>query len=107
MVTEDIVRLSATTQRPQMGSSYNTGQQVDFTINYSGMNVNDPYRDISSIILQNGQWTNAKRNLKPDFVGNNELKYSSLSDKNIFPGVMNSGISILKASGTSRSLSGK
>jgi hypothetical protein len=86
MVTEDIVRLSATIQRPQMGSSYNTGQQVDLTINYSGMNVSDPYRDISSVILQNGQWTNVKRNLKPDLVGNNELKYSSLSDKNIFPG---------------------
>jgi hypothetical protein len=86
MVTEDVVRLSATAQRPQMTDSYNTGQQVDFTINYSGMNISDPYRDISSFILQNGQWINAKRNLKPDLVGNNELKYSSLSDKNIFTG---------------------
>ncbi len=32
------------------------------------------------------RWNNAKRNLKPEFYGNNELKYSSLSDKNIFPG---------------------
>jgi hypothetical protein len=86
MVTEDVVRLSATAQRPQMTDSYNTGQQVDFTINYAGMNIGDPYRDISSFILQNGQWIIAKRNLKPDLVGNNELRYSSLSDKNIFPG---------------------
>jgi hypothetical protein len=86
MVTEDMVRISATAQRPQMADDYNTGQQVEFTINYSGMNINDPVRDISAFILKNGQWSNAKRNLKPDFVGNNELKYSSLSDKNIFPG---------------------
>ncbi len=86
MVTEDAVSLSATAQRPQMADSYNTGQQVEFTVNYSGLNINDPFRDISSVVLQNGQWTNAKRNLKPDFAGNNELKYSSLSEKNIFPG---------------------
>ncbi|MBA4322609.1 MAG: hypothetical protein C0408_07315, partial [Odoribacter sp.] len=86
MVTEDAVRISATAQRPQMTDSYNTGQQVNFTINYGGININDPYRDVSTFILQNGQWTNAKRNLKPDFIGNNELKYSSLSDDNIFRG---------------------
>ena len=86
MITEDVVRLSAIAQRPQMADSYNTGQQINFTVDYTGMNISDPYHDISSFILQNGQWTNAKRNLKPDFVGNNELKYNSLSEKNIFPG---------------------
>jgi hypothetical protein len=86
MVTEDAVRINAKAQRPQMADNYNTGQQIEFIVNYSGMNINDPYGDISSFILQNGQWTNAKRNLKPDFIGNNELKYSSLSEKNIFSG---------------------
>jgi hypothetical protein len=86
MVTEDLVRINAIAQRPQMTGSYDTGQQVNFTINHAGMNINDPYHDISSVILQNGQWNNAKRDLSPDFVGNNELKYNSLSDKTIFPG---------------------
>jgi hypothetical protein len=86
MVTEDLVKLSATAQRPQMTASFNTGQQVDFNVNFAGLNLNDPYRDISSFVLQNGQWINARTDLRPDFVGNNELKYSSLSDKNIFPG---------------------
>jgi hypothetical protein len=86
MVTEDILKINPTAQRPQMADSYNTGQQVDFVINYAGMSISDPYRDISATILQNGQWTNAKQNLKPDFVGNNELKFNSLSDKYIFPG---------------------
>jgi hypothetical protein len=84
MITEDIIGINATAQRPQMADNYNTGQQVNFTLNYNGMNINDPYRDIYSFILQNGQWINAKLNLKPDFIGNNELRYNSLSEKNIF-----------------------
>jgi hypothetical protein len=86
MITENAVRIHADVHRPQMAADYNTGQQVDFTVNYTGLNVIDPYRDIYSLILQNGQWNNAKKNLKPDFVGNNELKYNSLSETNIFSG---------------------
>ena len=86
MVTEDIVKVSASFQRPQMGLSYNTDQQIEFTVNYSGLNVTDPHKDISSTVLKNGQWISAKRNLQPDIYSFNELKYSSLSDKNIFPG---------------------
>jgi hypothetical protein len=48
--------------------------------------VTDPFRNIFAFVLQNGRWDNAKTNLKPDFFGTNELKYNSLSDKNIFPG---------------------
>jgi len=86
MVTEDVAKIEADAHRPQLAEFYYTGQQVDFTVSYTGLIINDPYRDISSFILQNGQWTNARANLKPDFVGNNELRYNSLSTSNIFPG---------------------
>jgi hypothetical protein len=86
MVTEDAATIEASAHRPQLTEFYNSGQQVDFKVNYSGLNVNDPYRDLSCNVLQNGQWTNAKIDIKPDFVGNNELVYNSLSAKNIFPG---------------------
>jgi hypothetical protein len=86
MVTEDASGIKASVHRPQLTEFYNTGQQIDFTVKVTGLRINDPYRDISSFILQNGQWTNAKSNLTPDFVGDNELRYNSLSTKNIFPG---------------------
>jgi hypothetical protein len=86
MVTEDIVRINATVQRPQMAGNYNTGQQIDFSVNFSGLNVTDPRRDLSASVLKNGQWITAKRNLQPDIISSNELRYSSLSEKNIFPG---------------------
>ncbi len=86
IVTEDAAKIEITAHRPQMTKDNNTHQQVDFVVNYSGLSINDPYRDVFAFILQNGRWDNAKRNLKSDFYGNNELKYNSLSDKNIFRG---------------------
>ncbi|MBI5010016.1 MAG: DUF5103 domain-containing protein [Bacteroidia bacterium] len=86
MVTEDGVRISITTHRPMMTENNNSNQQVDFIVNQIGKNIIDPYRNFYAFILQNGRWDNAKKNLKPEFYSNNELKYNSLSDKNIFPG---------------------
>lgn len=86
IIAEDLARISITAHRPRMTADINANQQIDFTINFSAAGINDPYRDIYAFILQNGRWNNAKRNLKPEFYSNNELKYSSLSDKNIFPG---------------------
>ena len=68
-----------------MTEYYNTGHQVDVSVSFTSLKVNDPYRDFSTFILQNGKWTNSKDNLKPDFVSSNELKFNSLSEKNIFP----------------------
>jgi hypothetical protein len=86
VVTENAARISITTHRPQVSSDSNADQQVDFTVDLSGFEVTDPYNNIYSFVLQNGRWDNAKKNLKPDFYGGNELKYNSLSDKNIFAG---------------------
>jgi hypothetical protein len=86
MITEDGVRINITTHRPMMTDNNNSRQQVDFTVTQIGKNTNDPYRNFYAFILQNGRWDNAKTNLKPEFYSNNELKYNSLSDKNIFLG---------------------
>lgn len=86
IVAEDNAKIDVTAHRPQMTKENNTHQQIDFNVNLNGLNINDPYRNIYAFILQNGRWDNSKKNLKPDFYGNNELKYNSLSDRNIFPG---------------------
>lgn len=86
MITEDAVKIDANVHRPRMTAATNTHQQVDFNVNHTGLQILDPFRDIYAFILQNGRWDNAKKNIKPDFHGNNELKYSALSDRNIFPG---------------------
>ncbi len=86
MITEDLAGININVHRPRMTADLDASQQVDFTVRYSGLNINDPYIDIFAFILQNGRWNNSKRNLKPEFYGNNELNYSALSDKNIFRG---------------------
>jgi hypothetical protein len=86
ILTENAAKINVTTHRPQMMTDNNTSQQVDFTVNFSGLNIYDPYKNLYAFILQNGRWDNAKQNLKPDVYGNNEIKYNSLSDRNIFRG---------------------
>ena len=86
IITEDAVRTDVTVHRPQMAEDKNSSQQVDFTVNYTGVKIIDPSRNVYASILQNGRWDNAKKNLKPEIFGNNELKYISLSNKNIFQG---------------------
>lgn len=86
IMTEDVVKVNPVVHRPQMTKDNNSSQQIDFNVNYSGLQIIDPYRNFYASILQNGKWNNAKRNLKPDFYGDNELKYNSLSNTNIFKG---------------------
>jgi hypothetical protein len=86
IITEDVAGINIAAHRPRMTADINTNQQIDFTVDFSNVRITDPYRDVYAFVLQNGRWNNAKRNLKPEFYSNNELKYSSLSDKNIFPG---------------------
>jgi len=84
IVTEDDSRIDIKMHRPLMTVADNAGQQIDFTVNISGLNIIDPARNIFSCILQNGRWDNAKKNLQPEISGGNQLIYNSLSDKNIF-----------------------
>lgn len=86
IVAEESARIDASAHRPQMTKENESYQQIDFNVNLAGLNINDPYRNIYAFILQNGRWDSSKKNLKPDFYGNNELRYNSLSDRNIFPG---------------------
>jgi hypothetical protein len=86
IVTEDAAKIGITMHRPQNTSGDNARQQVEFTVSPGNLAIKDPYRDIYSFVLQNGRWNNAKKNLKPEYYGNNELKYSALSQKNIFMG---------------------
>ncbi len=86
VISEDAVRINISSHRPLTTKENDTYQQIDFTVSYPGLSLNDPQRNVYATILQNGRWDNAKTNLKADFIGNNELKYNSLSDINIFKG---------------------
>jgi len=84
MISENQVSILADPQRPKNTRDYSSGQQVDFTVDYPGIQIRDPYRTIFASVLQNGRWDNAKTLLKPDFIGDNQLVFNDLSGKLIF-----------------------
>jgi hypothetical protein len=53
-----------------------THQQVDFTLDYSGMTINDPAREIKVVITQNDRWDNAVRGVPPRFARGLSLDYT-------------------------------
>jgi Domain of unknown function (DUF5103) len=53
-----------------------THQQVDFTLDYNGMTINDAAREIKIVITQNDRWDNAIRGLTPRFARGTSLDYT-------------------------------
>ncbi|MEQ8623843.1 MAG: DUF5103 domain-containing protein [Vicingaceae bacterium] len=60
-------------------------QEIDFTLNHEGYNIQDPYADLKVVISQNRRWDNAIDDLKPLFVKTPELVYN-YEDDNLFDG---------------------
>ncbi len=60
-------------------------QEIDFTIDYSHMNILDPHTEVNVLLMQNSRADNCLTRLKPMFVRDNQLIYD-LSRENIFPG---------------------
>lgn len=86
MVSENEASIEARALRSRLTGLYLSGQQLDFSVNHSGLRLQDPYNNVSGTVLKNGRWDNARTGLKPDFTGNDRLEYSGLSDISVFPG---------------------
>ncbi len=86
MVAENAVLINASIKRPQPGPFYNTGQQAEIVVGLGRIGVRDPYNEIFTFIVRNGNFNETKGNLRPDLVGSNELRYNLLSNENIFYG---------------------
>jgi len=85
MVTEASVHIEATAGFPQLQKYRGCCQEVDFTVQHRGMDIQDPYNDATAIILQNGLWDVAVGPLPPYMVRPDELVYD-YHEENIFPG---------------------
>jgi hypothetical protein len=59
--------------------------EIDFKINYTGYTIANPFGDLKVVLTQNNRWDNAKTNLKPVYVKDNELVYD-YDEENVFPG---------------------
>ncbi|MFN3918119.1 MAG: DUF5103 domain-containing protein [Flavobacteriales bacterium] len=50
-------------------------QQIDFTLKLNSPELSDPFAKIKTLIMQNEQWSQARTNLKPQFVKDRELVF--------------------------------
>jgi hypothetical protein len=60
-------------------------QHFDFTISGVGYDINNAYKDMKVVLVQNFRWDNAIMNIKPTFLNNNEYTFS-LNDDATFSG---------------------
>ncbi|MFD1629751.1 DUF5103 domain-containing protein [Pseudopedobacter beijingensis] len=56
----------------------NKRQKINFNINHTGLNIQNPYQEIRTIILQNERYDLQKITDKPVFVRNNMLIYNDI-----------------------------
>jgi hypothetical protein len=59
--------------------------EIDFTIDHTGYPINNPYGDLKIVLTQNNRWDNAKTNLKPVYVKDEQLVYD-YDQQNVFDG---------------------
>lgn len=60
-------------------------QEIDFTVDYSRISIQDPRTEVKIVLMQNSRSDNCLKNLKPLFVRDNQLSYD-LSRENVFSG---------------------
>lgn len=70
------------------GSMADLNQQINFTINYKGIDILNPLSDVHVVIRQNQRWDNLASDVRPSFVReiDRELEYRFFDDAKMFKG---------------------
>jgi hypothetical protein len=85
MVTESAVNIEATARVPVLNHFKACCQEVDFTVNHSGVTIDDPFGETKTFVFQNGLWDLGIDDLQPYMVNQGQLVYD-YQEENIFPG---------------------
>ena len=85
MLTENAVNIQASVKIPTLNHYKACCQEVDFTVNHSGISIDDPYNETSTFVFQNGLWDLGINGLQPYMVNQGQLIYD-YQEENIFPG---------------------
>jgi len=77
-ITDKLVNVSAEITPSTDVALRFTNQKINFTINHQ-ITIQNPYRDLKVLLLQNGNPLTAKLNIKPTYVKPGSLVYNELS----------------------------
>lgn len=86
MVVEKSVEVVARTHQGTSIEERNAKQEVDFSIRYESYQIQNPFGDLKTVVLQNGRWDNAITNLKPLYLKDKELDYDYDEENNFWGG---------------------
>ncbi|MBK9327855.1 MAG: DUF5103 domain-containing protein [Sphingobacteriales bacterium] len=75
MIAESKVMMDAGVVYPRSLMNRDRFQEVIFRVNYKGFKIDNPNIEIKAAILQNYRWDNAKFDVRPQFIGMNELNF--------------------------------
>ncbi|MCC6369517.1 MAG: DUF5103 domain-containing protein [Bacteroidia bacterium] len=85
MVYDNKTAIAGTFRQQAGGGDQFSKQHIDFKIVGLGYDINNPYKDMKVVLVQNNRWDNAITDIKPTFLNNNEFTYS-LDDASTFTG---------------------
>ncbi len=86
MVVDSKISLMVQNIIPSDPLKYQTHQEFDFEADVKRLNLEDPLRTISAVILQNNNWESAVYDLHPKFINKDKLVFD-YSDAVVFPGL--------------------
>lgn len=84
LVLEEKSTVGAQIQQPFNGQVFKTHQKILFNVNLGNVNIINALQQVKVVILQNNRWDNAMTSIKPSFIRQNALEYSS--EDIVFPG---------------------
>jgi hypothetical protein len=85
MIYDNKISIAGNVSAASIIADKNYSQEIDFTIDHTGYEINNPYGDLQIFILQNNHWSGAKSGLKPVYVKDQQLVFD-YDQENVFPG---------------------
>lgn len=76
MVAENATNVSMSVSTNTDIDTNKSHQQIEINLNYNGLRVTDPQRQIKTAVLQNGRWDNAKINVRQNYSTTNGLQWT-------------------------------
>jgi len=84
-VLEPASQISGEVKKSSFEGYKGRDQEIDFTADYSKLNIQDPRTELKAVLMQNLRTDNCRMNLKPSTVKDNQLIYG-FDHECIFPG---------------------
>ena len=85
MVLDEQVSIKGSVKRATDLNQRNYQHEIDFTVQHPGYKIDNPFGDITPVILQNGRWDNSISGLQAVFVKDQEIVYD-YEEENCFDG---------------------